>query len=101
MFNFSWRKQKSSNQTVQQIPQAKVKVIQSQGISAQALEELNFAQGTTQLVLAFVSPSLPFESVAQKLKQAMPFAKHVVAVMTAGELGGKGSDGLYHTANGD
>ncbi len=101
MFNFSWRKQNPSSQTLQHPPQAKVKVIQSHGISAQALEELNFAQATTQLVLAFVSPSLPFESVAQKLKQAMPFAKHVVAVMTAGELGGKGSDGLYHTANGD
>lgn len=99
MFKFLRRKQNSSDQQSQQI-KARVKVIQSHGINAAALEELNFGAGMTQLVLAFVSPNLPFDTISRKLKEAMPFAKHVVSIMTAGELGGKKSAGVYHSADG-
>ncbi|WP_159457442.1 methyl-accepting chemotaxis protein [Vibrio mangrovi] len=58
---------------------------------------MSFNSGATTLVLAYVSPHLPFEEISRKLKEAMPFAKHIVSLMSAGELGGRGNSGLYHT----
>lgn len=51
-------------------------------------------QGGTALVLAYVSPHCDFAAVNRQLKQAMPFAEHIIALMTAGELGG--NQQLYH-----
>ncbi len=68
--------------------------ITSAQISAPNLQTLD-VDGGTAIVLAFVSPHCAFAEVSKKLKAAMPFAKHVISVMTAGELGAKG-DKLYH-----
>lgn len=95
MFNFPWRKTAAS-QIKNSAPQVQVKAITSRDISSAQVQDLDFGQGQTQLVLAFVSPNLNFADTAKQLKEAMPFAKHVVAMMTAGELGGKVEQGLYH-----
>jgi hypothetical protein len=98
MFNFPWRSRESIEQNENQ-PLAKVIAIKSTQINATKLAELDFNQRKTPLVLAFISPNLPFDSTVRKLKECMPFAKNVVAMMSAGELGGKGKDGLYHAAS--
>lgn len=91
---FSWRKsqQKTQKQGAQQDVSV-TKTLSSSAISEANLQECKFQDGTA-LVLAFVSPHCNFQSVNQKLRQAMPWAEHIIAVMTAGELGG--SDKLYH-----
>ncbi|MBF7074187.1 FIST C-terminal domain-containing protein [Glaciecola sp. MH2013] len=61
--------------------------ISSSGISSSAFDSLNL-QGGTELVLAFISPHNNFNQVIQSLQHAMPFAKNVMGIMTAGELGG-------------
>ena len=76
------------------------KTLSSKELSDTTLAPFKFSSGETQLVLAFISPNIDFASTSTQLKKLMPFAKHVVCVMTAGELGGK-SDGLYHGAEGN
>lgn len=97
MFNFSWRKQKTASKPC---PEVHVKTINSRAISTQQLKELDFTDAETQLVLAFVSPHLDFSKITKQLQQAMPFAKHVVTIMSAGELGG-GDGPLYHDTTGN
>jgi hypothetical protein len=99
MFHLPWR-QKRSQEQLQDQPLAKVKALKSSEITANKLADLAFVDRTTPLVLAFISPNLPFDSTVRKLKEAMPFAQNLVAMMSAGELGGKGTDGLYHAASG-
>lgn len=73
-------------------------VSRSRTITSSEISEANLADfklaGGTALVIAFISPHCDFASVNNKLKQAMPFAEHIIGIMTAGELGG-GSK-LYH-----
>ncbi len=66
----------------------------SQEINEKTLSSFHFPDGTA-LVIAFISPHCDFEQVNRALKQAMPFAEHIISVMTAGELGGT-KDRLYH-----
>ncbi len=103
MFNLSWRKFERKNKALpssQYDSYAKVKVISSSQITAANLSELDFKTSTTSLVLAFVSPNLSFDAISKKLKEALPFAQHVICLMSAGELGGNNTNGLYHVANG-
>ncbi len=65
----------------------------SNQISVDNLSALNL-EGGTQLVMAFVSPHCNFANVSAQLSSCMPFAKTVLAVMTAGELGG--GEKIYH-----
>ncbi|MBB1487680.1 methyl-accepting chemotaxis protein [Oceanospirillum sediminis] len=76
-----------------------VKNIRQSDIHSDRLSSLNFGDQQTALVIAFISPWLPFEQTARSLKQAMPFADHFIAIMTAGELSSCGT-GFYHDANG-
>jgi hypothetical protein len=94
MMNLSWLSSRKNTKTDQDFATPKVKVIQSKDIHATHLQDLEFESCATQLVLAFISPHLPFEQISRQLKKAMPYAKHVVSLMSAGELGGK--KGLYH-----
>ncbi|WP_166434199.1 methyl-accepting chemotaxis protein [Vibrio viridaestus] len=103
MFKLSWRNTIKRDDSMISSPTeyAKVKVISSSQVSPANLAELEFKNANTSLVLAFVSPNLSFETISKKIKDALPFAKHVVCIMSAGELGGKGKDGLYHVASGE
>ncbi|SHG08292.1 methyl-accepting chemotaxis protein [Vibrio gazogenes] len=95
MFNRTWRNT-SKKQSLNHEPPVKVKAISSHEIGVNQLKEMSFHASATTLVLAYVSPHLPFEAISRKLKEAMPFAKHVVSIMSAGELGGRDKKGLYH-----
>lgn len=95
MFNLSWRNA-SKKQSQHHEPPVKVKAITSHQIGTSQLKEMSFHASATTLVLAYVSPHLPFAEISRKLKEAMPFAKHVVSIMSAGELGGRDKQGLYH-----
>lgn len=92
---FSWRK--SSSHSHAKGDQANAvslsKTFSSNAITEANLKEFQFKDGTA-LVLAFISPHCNFANVSQKLKQAMPWAEHIITVMTAGELGG--GKPLYH-----
>ncbi|OOF22094.1 hypothetical protein BZJ17_07775 [Salinivibrio sp. IB574] len=72
--------------------------ITSRDITPERLSVLQNPTGKTPLVLAFISPHLPFESTTEELRQTMPFCQHLITVMTAGELGGS-HDSLYHSAD--
>ena len=78
--------------------EVRVESIQSNEINASRLEGLQFSSGDSPLVIAFVSPNIDFESTMQQLKTAMPFAKKVIGVMTAGELSSC-DNSLYHSTN--
>ncbi|MDX1399693.1 MAG: FIST N-terminal domain-containing protein, partial [Oceanospirillum sp.] len=95
-----WNKKSkpADSQKNQQAP-VKVKNIRQSQINAPGLDELAFTEGNAALVIAFISPWLPFEQTARSLKQALPFAEKFIAVMTAGELSSCGNS-LYHSADG-
>lgn len=78
--------------------EVRVESIQSNEINVSRLEGLQFSSGDSPLVIAFVSPNIDFESTMQQLKTAMPFAKKVIGVMTAGELSSC-DNSLYHSTN--
>jgi len=104
MFNLSWRNNTKNNDIASRLEHdsyVKVKVINSSKISISNLSDLEFTSCSTQLILAFVSPNLSFENISKQLKKALPYAKHVVCIMSAGELGGKNNNGLYHVADGN
>lgn len=71
------------------------KSLQSNQISESFLRELAFDEGTA-LIIAFVSPHLDFASVSRQITQSASFCKHVITIMTSGELGGGTT--LYHPA---
>ena len=86
---------KSVEQEAEKDPKAVAitRSISSSDISEQKLADFNLPDGTA-LVIAFVSPHCNFAQISQSLKQALPFADHVIGIMTAGELGG--GQALYH-----
>ncbi|MGO4891531.1 methyl-accepting chemotaxis protein [Flavobacterium sp. W21_SRS_FM6] len=88
-----FKRKKNTEQSNAKVTNSASLIISSKEISPEKLSSLSFAEGTS-LVLAYVSPHCNFEQVSRSLKQAMPFAKHLISIMTAGELGGKTS--LYH-----
>mgnify|MGYP003624163007 CR=1 FL=1 len=55
-------------------------------LSEATLAALKFPEKKTQLILAFVSSNLDFESTVEKIQRFTPFCEKVVAVMTSGEL---------------
>lgn len=67
--------------------------VNSKNLTEESLQVFNLSGGTA-LVLAFISPHCDFARVSQQLRQNMPFADHVIGIMTAGELGGQ--EPLYH-----
>lgn len=69
------------------------KSISSRDITESTLQGFRFKDGTA-LVIGFVSPHCDFSAVSKQLRQAMPYASHVITIMTAGELGGQKD--LYH-----
>ena len=77
----------------EQQPVSVTRSLPSKDIAEQHLADFDLPGGTA-LVIAFVSPHCDFASVSRKLHSAMPFAEHVIAIMTAGELGG--GQALYH-----
>lgn len=93
-----WKKQAATKTQLSENP-VKVKSFRQSEISAANLQALNFHNNQAALVVAFISPNLPFQQTAQKIKQAVPFAQQFVAIMTAGELSScRGS--FYHDAEG-
>nr|WP_275297476.1 methyl-accepting chemotaxis protein [Shewanella electrica] len=91
---FSRKNASSSQQQNQQTLAVSLsKTLSSNAINESNLQDCRFQAGTA-LVMAFISPHCNFANVNQKLKQAMPWAEHIISVMTAGELGG--SQQLYH-----
>ncbi|CAM3864884.1 Methyl-accepting chemotaxis protein I [Vibrio aerogenes CECT 7868] len=100
MLNIFRPKKNKTPRSLQEDLYVKVKTIRSKDISPEKLREMSFGDNSTALVLAFVSPHLPFDSISRQLKDAMPFSKHVVSIMTAGELGGT-SEKLYHDTQGE
>jgi len=76
----------------------KVDNLRSIDINNARLNSLQFMSGDSPLVIAFISPNIDFEQTLSRLKTAMPFARRVIGVMSAGEL--SGNDGsLYHTTD--
>lgn len=92
---------RSSKNITKRSSQAPINIVSitSQKIAPESLESLAFDQDECSLVIAYVSPHLDFENTMRRLKSAMPFAKKVMGVMTAGELSTCQSS-LYHSAEG-
>ncbi len=67
--------------------------IRSNEINENSLKSLDLVDGT-ELVIAFVSPHNDFQNVMNRLQSAMSFAKNIIGIMTAGELGG--GEKIYH-----
>ncbi|MBJ7550625.1 methyl-accepting chemotaxis protein [Marinomonas ostreistagni] len=60
--------------------------VSSSQISTDSLAPLAFKGAKTQLILAFISPHVDFESTVKKIQSATPFCSNIIGVMTAGEL---------------
>ena len=92
-------KKKSARQSVESDGLVtRTKALKSNEIQAQSLAECDLVGGTA-LVLAFISPHCNFNEVNRRLMDAMPYAKQIIGIMTAGELGGSQQvDKLYHDA---
>lgn len=86
------KKQHQVQQSVNQTISINLTIFSNQ-LNESALSDLKLADGTA-LVVAFISPNCDFSAVNRKLRQAMPWAEHIISVMTAGELGG--GNQLYH-----
>nr|WP_028302702.1 methyl-accepting chemotaxis protein [Oceanospirillum maris] len=93
-----WKKRVLPETQPQESPVKVIHLHQNQ-INQQQLQSLAFHDGQAALVMAFISPWLPFEQTARALKQSLPFAQQFIAVMTAGELSSCGRS-LYHKADG-
>ena len=72
--------------------------VSSNQISSDSLQKLAFKKAKTQLVLAFISPHVDFESTVNKIKSAIPFCSNIIGIMTAGELNSCQSN-LYQSAD--
>lgn len=72
--------------------------ISSQQITKEALASLAFKKAQTQLIIAYISPHLNFESTVSKIKSATPFCSKIVGVMTAGELNSSKAN-IYQAAD--
>ncbi|CAG9001172.1 MAG: hypothetical protein CENE_03189 [Candidatus Celerinatantimonas neptuna] len=73
---------------------SKTCTLSSHELSAENLSKLDFPEKTA-LVIAFISPHCDFSRITAQLSQMMPFAQHIITMMTAGELGGEYTT-LYH-----
>ncbi|WP_432459453.1 methyl-accepting chemotaxis protein [Agarivorans sp. QJM3NY_25] len=89
-----FRKRIFAKQEQTEVSVSITRAINSQQLKLAELKDFEL-EGGTALVLAFVSPHCNFAEVNRQLKTALPFADHMIAVMTAGELGG-GRTKLYH-----
>ncbi|MFM2476816.1 methyl-accepting chemotaxis protein [Celerinatantimonas sp. MCCC 1A17872] len=78
----------------------KTMTVHSSSLSSEQLQTLNFAKGTS-LVIAYISPNPNFASTVDKLQSLLSFAKTVLCVMTAGELGGRQTPFYHATGNND
>ncbi|MGO2232467.1 chemotaxis protein [Marinomonas sp. UCMA 3892] len=68
-------------------------------LSEATLAVLKFPEKKTQLILAFVSSNLDFESTVEKIQRFTPFCEKVIAVMTSGELNSQQAN-FYQTTDG-
>ncbi len=93
-----WKKQTATKSHTSESP-VKVKSFRQNEINSAECQALNFQDNKAALVVAFISPNLPFQQTAQSIKQAVPFAEQFVAIMTAGELSSC-HNSFYHSAEG-
>lgn len=95
-----WNKKNKATDSQKNVesPVNVIHISQSQ-INASALSKLTFSNDRCAVVIAFISPWLPFEQTARQLKQAAPFADQFIAIMTAGELSSCNQN-FYHRAEG-
>jgi len=94
----SWfRRQKTS---AAEVESALVNVISvsSHQLRSGEINRLLFAGDHPAFVLAFISPHLPFQQIVEQIKHALPGTRHVLGIMTAGELSSCGHN-LYHTTD--
>ncbi|WP_191600395.1 methyl-accepting chemotaxis protein [Marinomonas algicola] len=84
----SWFKRKVEKQSNSTNKNEGLKILQltHSELSETSLSALKFPDNKTQLILAFVSSNLDFESTVEKIQRFTPFCDKVVAVMTSGEL---------------
>ncbi|QSX32071.1 FIST C-terminal domain-containing protein [Shewanella avicenniae] len=90
---FFGRKQLQATQHAAKAAVSISRTISSSDINEANLTDFKLTDGTA-LVIAYISPHCDFLRISHKLKQAMPWAEHVISIMTAGELGG--GKQLYH-----
>lgn len=95
-----WNKKNKATDSQKNVesPVNVIHISQSQ-INASALSKLTFSNDRCAVIIAFISPWLPFEQTARQLKQAAPFADQFIAIMTAGELSSCNQN-FYHRAEG-
>lgn len=60
-------------------------------------EDLSFSGSPARLVIALISPHLPFEQTIKKIQSSLSGVQQVIGIMTAGELSSCGN-ALYHNA---
>ena len=97
----SWFKRKTVAPSDSTSKNQGVKILQltHAELSEVTLAALKFPEKKTQLILAFVSSNLDFESTVEKIQRFTPFCAKVVAVMTSGELNSQQAN-FYQTTDG-
>ena len=102
LFDFFRADQSQATHNQQSVHQDSVQVLnlRSSEISESRLQTLAFGASGAALVLAYVSPNLDFETTMSRLKQAMPFAQHLIGMMTAGELSSCTASNYHTTEDG-
>lgn len=97
----SWFKRKTLTTANTTSVNQGVKILQltHSELSEATLATLKFPEKKTQLILAFVSSNLDFESTVEKIQRFTPFCEKVVAVMTSGELNSQ-QENFYQTTDG-
>ncbi|MGB0782829.1 MAG: methyl-accepting chemotaxis protein [Marinomonas sp.] len=97
----SWFKRKTLTQSDSATHNDGVRILQvaQSELSESSLSALKFPEHKTQLILAFVSSNLDFESTVESIQLYTPFCDKVVAVMTSGELNSQQAN-FYQTTDG-
>lgn len=99
--SMSWFKRKTLAPSDSTGKNQDVKILQltHAELSEATLAVLKFPEKKTQLILAFVSSNLDFESTVEKIQRFTPFCEKVIAVMTSGELNSQQAN-FYQTTDG-
>lgn len=96
----SWFNKQKNKQL--EVSETGIKTLQlgASQLSQERLASLDFQEGKTQLILAFISPNVDFDQTVRAIKNATPFCSKVVAMMTAGQLNSQQGD-FYQTTEGN
>jgi hypothetical protein len=99
--SMSWFTRKTSPSTNITGGNQGVKILQltQSELSEVTLSALKFPEKKTELILAFISSNIDFESTIDKIKRFAPFCEKIVAVMTSGELNSQQKH-FYQTTDG-